>query len=179
MKDSTAYYSNFNFILEKFMMEMDLEDLDSFDWFILKLFGLFKGIYNPLERLATRKKYLTNFAEQITDVVFGQDSLNRKSKIAKDRADLQNLENHPAYQRNDTYQSIIYRGAIQKLRILHVKSAESYQMYKDALQRGKIVPKQVESAQIVDMLFKYDQRRNQTVLVALQNGGLISSFLVD
>ena len=71
MKDSTAYYSNFNFILEKFMMEMDLEDLDPFDWFILKLFGLFKGIYNPLERLASRKKYLTSFAEQITDVVLG------------------------------------------------------------------------------------------------------------
>lgn len=62
-KDSSAYYSNFNFMLEKFMMDMDLEDLDTFDWVIFKMFGLFNGIYNPLERIASRKKYLTSFAE--------------------------------------------------------------------------------------------------------------------
>lgn len=60
-----------------------------------------------------------------------------------------------------------------------MKSAESYQMYKDALQRGKIVPKSIEQSQIVDMLFKFDKNRNQTVLITLQNGGLISSFQVD
>lgn len=68
---------------------------------------------------------------------------------------------------------------MNKLRRLNYKNPESYAMYKQSVQQGKIVPKSVETSQIVDMLFKYDAKRKQTVLIALQNGGLVSSFQVE
>jgi len=41
------------------------------------------------------------------------------------------------------------------------------------------VPRLIENSQIVDMLYKYDKERKQTVLVSLHHGGLISSFQIE
>lgn len=41
------------------------------------------------------------------------------------------------------------------------------------------MPRLIENSQIVDMLYKYDKERKQTVLVSLHHGGLISSFQIE
>ena len=41
------------------------------------------------------------------------------------------------------------------------------------------MPKKMESQEILDMLYKFDPKTNTTVMIALMNGGTLSSFEID
>ena len=72
-------------MVEKIMMDLDTEEIDTFDWVVFKIFDFFKGFYDPLDKMTSRKKYLAHVAEQITETIMGEEVIGKTSSKDKSK----------------------------------------------------------------------------------------------
>lgn len=78
------------------------------------------------------------------------------------------------YMDNDTYMA----KTLQELTLLAQQEPREFTNYMNAQERGDVQPPELASSKPVDFLYKHDAARNNSVLLTVNSGGLVSSYLI-